>query len=181
MFGVDLAKRVFQLHGARCDGSLAFRKKLSRGQLLAFKAQQSLCMIAVEACATVHGWGREFEGVGHGVRLILPIYVKPFVKRQKNDVANAEGCIASNHAPCRSEVGRSAGPCYAVSHAANVCGPAHPDDHRFHAAISPNMNWSRREGLHILRNSRTQSQMMTPRYIPRFVTSAGCIWSRLRA
>ncbi|SFK82674.1 hypothetical protein SAMN04488004_102276, partial [Loktanella salsilacus] len=77
IIGVDLAKRVFQLHGAHQDGSVAFRKKLSRGQFLAFVAQQPKCLIAMEACATAHGWGREFEKLGHDVRLIPPIYVKP--------------------------------------------------------------------------------------------------------
>jgi transposase len=60
LIGIDLAKRVFQLHGARSDGSVAYRKKLSRGQLLSFVAQQPKCLIAMEACATAHGWGREF-------------------------------------------------------------------------------------------------------------------------
>ena len=81
IIGIDLAKRVFQLHGARADGSVVFRKKLSRGQMLAFFAQQSMCVVAMEACATAHGWGRELEKLGHSVRLIPPVYVKPFVKR----------------------------------------------------------------------------------------------------
>ena len=93
LIGIDLAKRVFQLHGARSDGSVAFRKKLSRGQLLAFVAQQPKCVIAMEACATAHGWGRAFDEVGHDERLIPPVYVKPFVKRQKNDVADAEAIV----------------------------------------------------------------------------------------
>lgn len=59
--GVDLAKHVFQLHGAHKDGSVAFRKKLSRGQLMTFVAQQPKCLIAMEACATAHGWGRALE------------------------------------------------------------------------------------------------------------------------
>ena len=88
--GVDLAKRVFQLHGASADGSVVFRKKLSRNQLLPFLARRPPCIIAIEACATAHHWGREIEKLGHGVRLIPPIYVKPFVKRQKNDAADAE-------------------------------------------------------------------------------------------
>ncbi len=82
IIGVDLAKRVFQLHGARINGSAAYRKKLSRGQLLAFVAQQPKFLIAMEACATAHGWGREFEKLGHDVRLIPPVYVKLFIKRQ---------------------------------------------------------------------------------------------------
>jgi transposase len=88
--GVDLAKRVFQLHGAAADGSVVFRKKLSRNQLLPFLARHPFCIVAVEACATAHYWGREIEMLGHKVRLIPPIYVEPFVKRQKNDAADAE-------------------------------------------------------------------------------------------
>ena len=91
--GIDLAKRVFQLHGARDDGSVVFRKRLSRGQMLVFFARQPNCVVAMEACATAHGWGRELEKLGHSVRLIPPVYVKPFVKRQKNDAADAEAIV----------------------------------------------------------------------------------------
>ena len=80
IIGIDLAKRVFQLHGARHDGSVVFRKKLSRAQLLTFVAQHPRSVVAMEACATAHGWGRELEKLGHEVRLIPPVYVKPFVK-----------------------------------------------------------------------------------------------------
>ena len=99
LIGVDLAKRVFQLHGARADGSVVFRKKLSRPQLAAFVAQHPRCVIAMEACATSHGWGREFEKLGHEVRLVPPIYVKPFVKRQKNDAADAEAITEAASRP----------------------------------------------------------------------------------
>lgn len=93
IIGIDLAKRVFQLHGARDDGLVVFCKKLSRGQVPAFFAQQPAGIVAMEACATAHGWGRELEKLGHCVRLIPPIYVKPFVKRQKNDAADAEAIV----------------------------------------------------------------------------------------
>lgn len=73
LIGIDAAKRFFQLHGARSDGSVAFRKKLSRGQLLAFVALLSKRLIAMEACATAHGWGRAFREVGRDVRLIPPV------------------------------------------------------------------------------------------------------------
>ena len=72
IIGVDLAKRVFQLHGAAADGSVLFRKKLTRERFLSFLASQPLCVVAMEACATAHGWGREIERVGHMVRLISP-------------------------------------------------------------------------------------------------------------
>lgn len=90
IIGLDLAKRVFQLHGAGADGSVAFCKKLSRSKLLPFLETQPRCIVAMEACATAHDWGRKIEMLGHTVRLIPPIYVKPFVKRQKNDAADAE-------------------------------------------------------------------------------------------
>lgn len=93
IIGIDVAKRVFQGHGARDDGSVAVRKNLSRGQVLAFFAEQPRCVVAMEACATAQGWGRELERPGHSVRLIPPVYGKPFVKRQKNDAADAEAIV----------------------------------------------------------------------------------------
>ena len=90
IIGVDLAKQVFQVHGARADGSVAFRKKLTRTQFLPFVAAQPECVVAMESCATAHGWAREIRELGHEVKLIPPQYVKPFVKRQKNDRADAE-------------------------------------------------------------------------------------------
>lgn len=83
-------KSVFQLHGATRFGEPVFRKKLSRGQLLKFLSGQRSCVVAMEACASSHYWGREIMALGHEVRLIPPIYVKPFVKRQKNDANDAE-------------------------------------------------------------------------------------------
>ncbi|WP_291729714.1 IS110 family transposase [Leisingera sp. F5] len=90
VIGIDLAKPVFQLHGADASGRPVFRKKLSRAQLIRFMADQPPCLAAMEACASSHYWGREFIKLGHEVRLIPPIYVKPFVKRQKNDANDAE-------------------------------------------------------------------------------------------
>lgn len=74
--GIDLAKRDFQVHGSAADGSVVFRKKLSRGQLLTFLARQPSCLIAMEACATAHHWGREIAKLGHAVRLVPPVCVK---------------------------------------------------------------------------------------------------------
>jgi transposase len=90
IIGVDLAKRVFHAHGAHSDGSVAFRKRLSRSQMLTFFAKQPHCTVAMEACATAHEWGRAIGELGHKIRLIPPAYVKPFVKRQKNDTSDAE-------------------------------------------------------------------------------------------
>ena len=99
IIGIDLAKRVFQVHGAAADGSIVFRRKLPRDGLLPFLAAQPRCVVAMEACATAHGWGREIEKLGHTVRLIAPIYVKPFVKRHKNDAADAEAITEAASRP----------------------------------------------------------------------------------
>jgi len=90
IIGIDLAKRIFQVHAAAKDGRPVLRKKVSRAQLLGFLAQQPPAVVAMEACATAHDWGRAISGLGHDVRLVPPIYVKPFVRRQKNDAADAE-------------------------------------------------------------------------------------------
>ncbi len=90
IIGVDLAKNVFQLHGAAANGSIVFRKKLSRPQFARFMADHPACEVAMEACPSAHHWARELTGQGHRVRLIAPHYVKPFLKRQKNDAADAE-------------------------------------------------------------------------------------------
>ena len=90
IIGLDLAKRRFQMHGARADGGVAFRKALSRDRVLAFLAERPRCVVAMEACGSAHHWGRAIGALGHEVRLIAPIYVKPFVRRQKNDAADAE-------------------------------------------------------------------------------------------
>lgn len=90
IIGLDLAKRSIQVHAAGSDGSVIFRKKVSAGNLLEFLADIAPCTVAMEACATSHYWGRAISNIGHNVRLIAPAYVKPFVKRQKNDAADAE-------------------------------------------------------------------------------------------
>ena len=87
------------MHGATADGSVAYRKKLSRGKLLSFLASQPGCTVAMEACASAHYWGREIAALGHEVRLVPPIYVKPFVKRHKNDAADAEAITEAAQRP----------------------------------------------------------------------------------
>lgn len=90
VIGLDLAKNVFQAHGADAGGAVIFRRQLRRDKVLAFFARQPACLVAMEACAGAHYWAREIGRLGHEVRLIPPAYVKPFVKRQKNDMADAE-------------------------------------------------------------------------------------------
>jgi hypothetical protein len=99
IIGIDLAKNVFQLHGASQTGAVLFQKKLSRGKLLMFLAAQPPCTVAMEACASAHFWGRQISTLGHTVRLIAPNYVKPFVKRQKNDAADAQAICEAAHRP----------------------------------------------------------------------------------
>jgi transposase len=97
--GLDLAKNVFQAHGASASGAVVFRKKLRRDRVLSFFAAQPHCLVAMEACASAHHWARELGQLGHEVRLIAPAYVKPFVKRQKNDAADAEAICEAAQRP----------------------------------------------------------------------------------
>jgi transposase len=88
--GLDLAKNVFQVHGVDAAGLVVVKRKLSRGKLLSFFQSLSPCLVGMEACGTSHYWGREIAALGHEVKLMAPAYVKPYVKRQKNDAADAE-------------------------------------------------------------------------------------------
>ena len=97
--GLDLAKRVFQAHGADASGRVVFRKRLRREQVLQFFAGKPPCVVAMEACGGAHHWGRALAELGHTVRLIPPAYVRPFVKRQKNDSADAEAICEAAQRP----------------------------------------------------------------------------------
>src|SRR3974390_2573155 len=99
IIGLDLAKRAFQVHGARGDGGVVYRQKFSRDKILTFLAEQPHCVVAMEACGSAHHWGRAIRDLGHEVRLIPPVYVKPFVKRQKNDAADAEAIAEAASRP----------------------------------------------------------------------------------
>ncbi len=99
MIGVDLAKNVFVLHAAMMAGEVRYRKKLSRGQFLRFLSEQPPAIVIMEACGSAHYWARELVEAGHEVRLIAPQYVRPFVKRQKNDAADAEAIVIAARQP----------------------------------------------------------------------------------
>ena len=88
--GLDIAKSVFQVHGVDADGRVVIRRQLKRRYVLAFFEKLAPCLIGIEACASSHHWSRQLQAFGHIVRLMPPAYVKPYVKRQKNDATDAE-------------------------------------------------------------------------------------------
>ena len=100
--GLDIAKSVFQVHGVDAAGQVIIRRQLKRRYVLAFFQKLPPCLVGIEACASSHHWSRELKALGHTVRLMPPAYVKPYVKRQKNDAADAEAiCEAVTRANMR--------------------------------------------------------------------------------
>lgn len=99
MIGLDLAKNVFQVHGVDGQGKRLFNKKLRRDKVLAFFAEQEKTIVAMEACGGAHYWSREIARLGHETRQIPPSYVKPFVKRGKNDAIDAEAITEAAQRP----------------------------------------------------------------------------------
>jgi transposase len=100
--GLDIAKSVFQVHGVDAQGGVVIRRQLKRRYVLAFFQKLPSCLVGIEACASSHHWSREIRALGHTVRLMPPAYVKPYVKRQKNDAADAEAiCEAVTRANMR--------------------------------------------------------------------------------
>jgi transposase len=100
--GLDIAKSVFQVHGVDAHGQVIIRRQLKRRYVLAFFQKVPPCLVGIEACASSHHWSRELQALGHTVRLMPPAYVKPYVKRQKNDAADAEAiCEAVTRASMR--------------------------------------------------------------------------------
>ena len=97
--GLDIAKQIFHAHGADASGAMVFSRRITRAKLMQFFASQPRCVVAMEACAGAHHWGRELQRLGHDVRLIPPAYVKPFVKRQKNDAADAHAICEAAQRP----------------------------------------------------------------------------------
>ena len=104
ILAIDLAKNSFQVCGVRSDGVVVFNRAVSRGRLVQLLADQVPCVVAMEACATSHHWGRVAMAHGHDVRLIPANHVKPFVKRQKNDFADAAAIAEAASRPGMSFV-----------------------------------------------------------------------------
>src|SRR5260370_1466986 len=100
--GLDIAKSVFQVHGVDAEGNVIIRRRLKRRYIVAFFQKLPPCLVGIEACASSHHWSRELHALGHTVRLMPPAYVKPYVKRHKNDAADAEAiCEAVTRANMR--------------------------------------------------------------------------------
>ena len=88
--GLDIAKSVFQVHGVDAAGQVVIRRQLKRRYVMAFFQKLPPCLVGIEACASAHYWSRELQALGHTVRMMPPAYVKPYVKRHKNDATDAE-------------------------------------------------------------------------------------------
>jgi transposase len=97
--GLDIAKHVFQVHGVDGDGVIVVRRRLRRSEVVKFFARLSPTLVGMEACATSHHWARQLQSLGHEVRLMPAQYVKPYVKRQKNDAADAEAICEAVRRP----------------------------------------------------------------------------------
>src|SRR6187402_640977 len=136
--GLDLAKNVFQIHGIDRDEKVVVRKQLRRGQVLRFFQDLSPCLVGLEACATAHHWARELTKLGHTVRLMPAKDVKAYVKRNKNDAADAEAICEAVRRPrmrfVRIKSAETAGSVDAASHARCADTPAYPDHQRLAGA-----------------------------------------------
>ncbi|TIN27187.1 MAG: IS110 family transposase, partial [Mesorhizobium sp.] len=98
-FGIDLAKNVFQVHGVDATERVVVQRQLRRAQVVKFFAAQPPALIGMEACGSAHHWGRTLSALGHQVKLMPPTYVKPYVKRNKNDARDAQACCEAVSRP----------------------------------------------------------------------------------
>ena len=99
IIGIDISKSRFQVHKATARAEPVLRKKLSRGKVLEFLASQPACLVVMETCGSAHHWGREIQPRGHEIRLIAPIYVMPFARRQKSDAPDAAAIVEAAQCP----------------------------------------------------------------------------------
>jgi Transposase len=97
--GLDLAKRVFQVHAVEAKGEIVMARRLTRSQLSPFFAELPPCVVAMEACSSAHHWGRALIALGHEVRLLPPAHVKPYVRRNKNDAVDAAAIYGAMSRP----------------------------------------------------------------------------------
>src|SRR5664279_3306026 len=132
--GVDLAKHVFQVHGIDASGRVIIAKALRRKDVLAFFAQLPQCLVGMEACSSAHHWARELIKLGHDARMMPPAYVKPYVRRQKNDAADGRRHLRSGDkafdALCRRAHAGEPGGAHASQGARNAGGATHATDQR---------------------------------------------------
>ncbi len=107
--GIDLAKSVFAIHGVNTHGKAALKKQIKRHQMLTFFANLEPCLIGIEACASAHYWARKLSALGHTVKLLAPQFVRPYVRTNKNDAADAEAlCEAVARPTMRFVPGKTA-------------------------------------------------------------------------
>lgn len=140
--GMDTSKRIFQLHGVDASERVVLRKKLTRDQMIRYFEQLPPTVVVLEACGSAHHWGRELTRQGHAAKLIAPQLAKPFVKRGKNDAADAEGLLEASSRPsmryvpaktvdqqaaCRGARAAGAGKHPAGQHGAWLCGGVRAD------------------------------------------------------
>src|SRR5215831_17023085 len=145
--GLDIAKSVFQVHCVDADGEVVLRRQLKRRYVLAFFQKLPPCLVGIEACASSHYWSRELQALGHTVRLMPPAYVKPYVKRHKNDAADAKRLRSrhpAKHALRADQDPRTAKLLDASSHTTSVHSPT-DGHHQFHSC-TPRRVRGRRTG-----------------------------------
>ena len=146
--GLDIAKSVFQVHGVDAEGNVVVRRQLKRRYVLAFFEKLAPCLVGIEACASSHYWSRELQTLGHTVRLMPPAYVKPYVKRHKNDATDAEAICEADHpaeyAVCGDQDTRTTELPYAAPYPALVHSSADLGDQCHPRIILPSLGSSRR-------------------------------------
>ena len=126
--GIDIAKSVFQVHGVDTDGAVVIRKRVGRTNLNFF-TDLPPCLVGMEACATSHHWARELKRLGHDVRLMPPTYVKAYVKRSKNDAADAAAICEAVTRPSMRFVPNKSARAAKRADAATNAGPPDPSAH----------------------------------------------------